>query len=64
MCLEDKAEGFYCQCAKFLCAVCIKSHQRQKVIYPGHKVSTLEELEEGRTKDTLVQEESSCKLSS
>ena len=58
LCLEDKAEAFCRQCAKFLCAECVKSHQRMKKAFPGHKVSTLEELREGKVEDIVLQQPS------
>ena len=64
MCLEDKAEAFCRQCTKFICAECVKAHQRLKQAFPGHKVSTLEELKEGGAKEILIQEPSheTCKV--
>ena len=38
ICSEDKAEAFCRQCAQFICAECVKSHQRLKKLFPGHKV--------------------------
>ena len=58
MCSEDKAEAFCRQCAKFICAFCVKSHSRMKKVYPGHKVSTLDELKEGGAEDIVIQEPS------
>ena len=58
MCSEDKAEAFCRQCAKFICACCVKSHSRMKKVYPGHKVSTLDELREGGAEDIVIQEPS------
>ena len=64
MCLEDKAEAFCRQCTKFICADCVKAHQRLKTLFPGHKISTLNELKEGGAKEILIQEPSheSCKV--
>ena len=64
MCLEDKAEAFCRQCTKFICAECVKSHQRMKQAFPGHHVSTLEELKEGGAEEILIQEPSHeiCKV--
>ena len=56
ICLEDKAEAFCRQCAKFICADCAKSHRKMKTVFPGHKVSTLEELREGGAQDIVIQE--------
>ena len=63
-CLEDKAEAFCRQCTKFICAECVKQHQRMKELFPGHKISTLEELKEGGAEDILIQEPSheACKV--
>ena len=64
MCLEDKAEAFCRQCTKFICADCVKSHKKMKKLFPGHKVSTLEELKEGGAEEILIQEPSheACKV--
>ena len=59
MCSEDKAEAFCRQCAKFICAFCVKSHSRMKKVYPGHKVSTLDELREGGAEDIVAIKEPS-----
>ena len=63
-CLEDKAEAFCRQCTKFICADCVKAHQRLKKLFPGHKISTLNELKEGGAEDILIQEPSheACKV--
>ena len=63
-CLEDKAEAFCRQCTKFICADCVKSHKKMKKVFPGHKISTLEELKEGGAKEILIQEPSheACKV--
>ena len=63
-CLEDKAEAFCRQCTKFICAECVKQHQRMKKLFPGHEVSTLEELKEGGVEEILIQEPShkACKV--
>ena len=55
MCSEDKAEAFCRQCAKFVCTDCAKYHLKMKKVYPGHKVSTLEELREGGGEDIVIQ---------
>ena len=64
MCLEDKAEAFCRQCTKFICAECVKQHQRMKILFPCHKVSTLDELKEGKAEEILIQEPSheACKV--
>ena len=58
MCSEEKSEAFCRQCTKFVCADCAKYHLKMKKMYPGHKVSTLEELREGGAEDVIVQEPS------
>ena len=64
LCSEDKAEAFCRQCVHFICAECVKSHQRMKKAFPGHKIVTLEELKEGGAEEILVQEPTlpTCKL--
>ena len=64
MCLEDKAEAFCRQCTKFICADCVKSHKKMKKVFPGHKISTLEDLKEGGVEEILIQEPSyeACKV--
>ena len=64
VCLEDKAEAFCRQCTKFICAECVKQHRRMKKLFPGHEVSTLEELKEGGVEEILIQEPShkACKV--
>ena len=64
MCSEDKAEAFCRQCAKFVCTDCTKYHLKQKKLFPGHKVSTLEELREGGAEEILATEPSfqTCKI--
>ena len=63
ICREDTAEAFCRQCIKFICAECVKQHQRMKVLFPGHKVSTLDELKEGGAEEIAIQEPSheTCK---
>ena len=61
ICLEDKAEAFCRQCAKFICADCAKSHRKMKTAFPGHKVSTLDELREGRAQDIVIVQKPSFK---
>ena len=63
-CQEDKAEAFCRQCTKFICADCVRSHQKMKKLFPGHKISTLEELKEGGAEEILIQEPSheACKV--
>ena len=64
MCSEDKAEAFCRQCAKFICADCVKSHKKMKAAFSGHKLSTLAELREGGAQDIVPQEQTfkSCEV--
>ena len=55
MCSGAKAEAFCRQCTEFICNGCVKSHSKMKV-FEGHKVVTLQELKEGRAKDTQLKE--------
>ena len=53
-CSKDKAEAFCRQCAEFICAHCVCSHQRMKM-FTSHRVVSLEELKEGGgAKDVVV----------
>ena len=52
-CHRDVSVSFCRQCAEFICADCVKSHQKLKV-FTGHRVVTLEELKTGRVKQILV----------
>ena len=64
ICSEDKAEAFCRQCEQFICAECVKSHERLKKLFPGHKIITLDELKEGKSKDIVTQEPAlqTCKV--
>ena len=53
MCCGGVATAFCRQCAEFICNECTRSHQRMKV-FAGHKVSTLQELKEGRAKEIIA----------
>lgn len=53
--LAEKAEAFCRQCAQFICAECVKSHQRMK-LFSSHTISTLEELKEGRASEIVIQD--------
>ena len=45
-CSADKA-GYFChQCADFMCDECAKSHSRMTKKYPGHRVASLDQLQE------------------
>ena len=56
ICLEDRAEAFCRQCTKFICAECIKSHQKMKTAFSGHVVSTLAELRDGGAENIVTEE--------
>ena len=56
ICSIDKAEAFCRQCAQFICAECVKSHQRMKKAFPGHKIVTLEELKKGGAPEIVMKE--------
>ena len=61
MCSGDKAEAFCMQCAMFICAECVKQHQKMRV-FSGHRVSTLDELREGGTKHIPPSSPPECQL--
>ena len=48
-CCGGVATAFCRHCMDFICADCVKSHQRLKV-YAGHEVSSLEDLKEGEAR--------------
>ena len=52
-CSGGVSVAFCRQCAEFICADCVKSHQKMKV-FTSHKVVTLEELKKGGAKQILV----------
>lgn len=53
MCNEGKAIAFCHQCVEFCCDKCTESHRRMKH-FVGHKISTMEELKEGRAQDIVT----------
>ena len=53
MCSGGVATAFCRQCAEFICADCVRSHQRMKV-FAGHKVSGLEDLKEGGAREIIA----------
>ena len=55
MCSGAKAEAFCRQCVMFICAECVKQHQKMRV-FAGHKMSSLQEIKEGGAKEVFVQE--------
>ena len=52
-CRGGVSVAFCRQCTEFICADCVKSHQKMKV-FTSHKVVTLEELKKGGAKQILV----------
>ena len=52
-CSGGKATAFCRHCTEFICEECVKIHHKLKM-FAGHKVSTLEELKQGETKDILI----------
>ena len=52
-CSGGKATAFCRHCTEFICEECVKSHQKLKV-YMGHKVTSLEELKKGESKEILI----------
>ena len=52
-CSGDKAVAFCRQCTEFICAECVRLHQRLKV-FSGHKTVSLDELKKGGAKDIVV----------
>ena len=52
-CSGGKATAFCRQCTQFICEECVKSHQKMK-IFAGHKLTSLEELRKGVTKEILI----------
>ena len=52
-CSGGKATAFCRHCTEFICEECVKSHQKLKV-FAGHKVTSLEELKKGETKEILI----------
>ena len=57
--MGPRSEAFCPQCASLICTDCVKSHQRMKKTFSGHKVSSLEELKAGLSVKDIVMEESS-----
>ena len=52
-CSGGKATAFCRHCTEFICEDCVKGHQRMKV-FAGHKVTSLEELKKGESKEILI----------
>ena len=63
MCSDGKAEAFCRHCMMFICAECVKHHQKLKV-FAGHKTSSLDELKEGGAREFITPEPTlqMCKL--
>jgi DNA-binding beta-propeller fold protein YncE len=53
MCSGGVAIAFCRHCMNFICAECVKSHQRLKV-FAGHEISTLAELKEGGVRNIVA----------
>ena len=53
MCSGGVATAFCRHCMDFICAECVKSHQRLKV-FAGHEISTLAELKEGGARNIVT----------
>ena len=52
-CSGDKATAFCRHCTEFICEECVKVHQKMKA-FSGHKVTSLEELKKGKSKEILM----------
>ena len=52
-CSGGKATAFCRHCTEFICEECVKCHQKMKA-FAGHKVTSLEELKKGETKEILI----------
>ena len=52
-CSGGKATAFCRHCTEFICEECVKGHQKMKV-FAGHKVTSLEELKKGESKENLI----------
>ena len=53
MCSAGVATAFCRHCMDFICAECVKLHQRLKV-FAGHEISTLAELKEGGARNIVA----------
>ena len=54
-CSEGKVVAFCRQCTDFICAECVTQHQKMKP-FTGHKVTTLDDLNEGGTETLPLKE--------
>ena len=52
-CCGGVATAFCRHCIEFICADCVRSHQRMKA-FAGHKVSSLEDLKEGGAREIIA----------
>ena len=52
-CSGGKATAFCRHCTEFICEECVKIHQKIKA-FAGHKVTSLEELKKGESKEILI----------
>ena len=52
-CSGGKAIAFCRHCTEFICEECVKIHQKIKA-FAGHKVTSLEELKKGESKEILI----------
>ncbi len=55
-CSEERAVAYCHQCVQFICSECIKQHRRMKKTFLGHKVVTLQQLEQGGPKEIAMRE--------
>ena len=53
LCSGGKATAFCRHCTEFICEQCVKIHQKIKT-FAGHKVTSLEELKKGESKEILI----------
>ena len=53
LCSGGKATAFCRHCTEFICEECVKIHQKIKT-FAGHKVTSLEELKKGESKEILI----------
>ena len=55
LCTEGKAEAFCRHCMMFICAECVKHHQKLTV-FAGHKAIPLDKLKEGGAREFITPE--------
>ena len=61
LCTETQAEAFCQQCTGFICADCIKAHQKMKT-FACHKISSLEEFKSGLSVKDIIMEKSRLQM--